>query len=80
MREGSMQILLIQSSLVLPSAIARLFDECLYSITHPPMKKSLGHKAVYRLSVKRCSDRVTELEVSVFFDFFLSDSSVITFC
>lgn len=58
MREGSMQILWIQSSLVLSSAVARLFDGCFYSITHPAMKKSLGHKAVCRLSVKRCSDPV----------------------
>lgn len=53
-----MQILWIQSSLVLPSALAGLFDECLYSVTHPALKKSLGRKAVCRLSVKRCSDHV----------------------
>lgn len=38
--------------------LAWLFDECLYSITHPPMKKSLGHKAVDKLFVRRCSDHV----------------------
>lgn len=68
------------------------FDECLYSITHPPRKKSLGHKAVCRLFVQRGSDHVKKFflvqswkpvvrkQFILPLFFFLSDSTVMTFC